>query len=128
MNKIFFDKSQVGKKGEDIASNFLVMNGFKLLDRNYSRKWGEIDIVAKKEGAIHFVEVKTVSYETTDYRPEDKVTRWKYKKLARVIQTYLLDKKVPYETDWQIDVIAIFLNFETDEARVRVTSNINFGH
>ena len=49
---------------------------------------------------------------------------WKLKRLARVIQTYLLDKKVPHETEWQIDVIAVFLDTKNEKASFRFTENI----
>ena len=48
--KNFTSKSQkIGKIGEDIAAKFLMKHGFSVLDRNYTKKWGEIDIIAQKE-------------------------------------------------------------------------------
>ena len=118
-------KKKVGALGESMACRFLVKRGFKVLGRNYSKKWGEIDIVAEKSQIIHFVEVKTVvSHETDRYRPEENVHYQKLKRLSRVIQTYLLDKKVSYETEWQIDVMAVFLNLENKKAKFRFTENI----
>ncbi len=118
-------KKKIGNLGENIACRFLVKRSFKILDRNYSKKWGEIDIVAEKEGILRFIEVKTiVSYETDRYRPEENVHYQKLKRLSRVIQTYLLDKKVSYETEWQIDILAIFLDIENKKARFRFTENI----
>ena len=116
---------KIGNLGENMASMFLVKHGFDVLDRNYSKKWGEIDIVAKKDNVFHFVEVKSVvSCGTTEYRPEENVHYWKLKRLARVIQTYLLDKNVPHETEWQIDVIAVFLDTKNEKASFRFTENI----
>ena len=57
------EKRKLGDIGENIACHFLKKRGFEILDRNYSRKWGELDIVAKKDSIIHFVEVKSVSRE-----------------------------------------------------------------
>ena len=58
------------------------------------------------------------------YLPEENVHYQKLKRLSRVIQTYLLDKKVSYETEGQIDVLAVFLNLENKKAKFRFTENI----
>ncbi|OGI74371.1 hypothetical protein A2W50_00405 [Candidatus Nomurabacteria bacterium RIFCSPHIGHO2_02_40_30] len=118
-------KKKIGALGENMACRFLVKRGFRILDRNYSKKWGEIDIVAEKDKIFRFIEVKSiVSYETNRYRPEENVHYQKLKRLSRVIQTYLLDKKVSYETEWQIDVLAVFLDLENKKAKFRFTENI----
>lgn len=118
-------KKKIGNLGENMACRFLVKQGFKVLDRNYNKKWGEIDIVAEKEGVLRFIEVKTVVSCVTDrYRPEENVHYQKIKRLSRVIHTYLLEKKVSYETEWQIDVVAVFLNLENKKAKFRFTENI----
>ncbi|HEY4510316.1 MAG TPA: YraN family protein [Candidatus Paceibacterota bacterium] len=116
-------KRQVGDIGEGIACKFLMKRGFRIINRNYLKKWGELDIVAERGKILHFIEVKTVSHET-DHLPEENVHLWKRKRLARVIQTYLLDKKVSDETEWQIDIMAIFLDFASRKAKIRVTSNV----
>lgn len=126
-------KKKIGALGENMACKFLMKRDFKILDQNYSKKWGEIDIVAKKDKIFHFIEVKTVvSHETNGsilsimdrYRPEENVHYQKIKRLSRVIQTYLLDKKVPHETEWQIDVMAVFLDLGNKKAQFRFTENI----
>lgn len=104
--------------------------GFEIVERNYLRKWGEIDIIAQKGHKLHFIEVKTVSHphvphETGDldqYRPEDNIHPWKLRRLSRVIQTYLLG--VSCETDWQFDVITVYLNHRTRLARVEYLEDI----
>ena len=49
----------IGKKGEDIAATFLRQKGYQILDRNFQGRQGEIDIIAKKDSVLVFVEVKT---------------------------------------------------------------------
>lgn len=127
--------------GEDIACKFLVKRDYKILDRNYRKKWGEIDIIAQKDGKINFIEVKTVSRAAEPktnlqnklvrptnqndwYRPEENVHAWKLKRLFRAIQTYLLEKNVPDETGWQLDVMAVILDFNTKTAKIRITENV----
>ncbi|MBX4181397.1 YraN family protein, partial [Candidatus Parcubacteria bacterium] len=55
------EKRKLGDIGENIACDFLKNRGYTIVERNYLRKWGEIDIVARKGEVIHFVEVKSVS-------------------------------------------------------------------
>lgn len=114
-------KQEIGKLGEDIAVKHLVKHFFEILDRNYRKKWGEIDIVAKKDDILHFIEVKTVSYETN---PEENIHFWKRQRMARAIKTYLLEKDVSCETEWQVDSIAVFLDFKTRRAKIRMIENI----
>lgn len=52
---------KIGTLGEDLVARFLMKRGYEILDRNYRRPWGELDIVARKKNKIHFVEVKTMS-------------------------------------------------------------------
>lgn len=51
--------SELGKIGEDFAANLLQLQGYRILERNFRCKTGEIDIIAEKDGEISFVEVKT---------------------------------------------------------------------
>ena len=67
MPKVFTSETQkIGEIGENMAVKFLVKHGFSILDRNYTKKWGEIDIVAEKNNKLYFVEVKSVSRQTLD--------------------------------------------------------------
>lgn len=127
--------SKIGILGEDLAEVFLMKQGFKILDRNYLRKWGEIDIVAKKGKSLRFVEVKAVSCEIhtnnvsretlfNEFRPEENVHEHKLKRLSRVIQTYLIEKHVSPETPYQIDVVAVWVDVKTKKARVEFLENV----
>ena len=131
MPKIFTSETQkIGELGEEIAVKFLVKQGFKILDRNYTRKWGEIDIVAEKDKKLYFIEVKSVSrenvtHETPDsYRAEDNMHPWKMKRMARTIQTYLLHKNIDEDVEWQCDLLVVYIDLTTKEGRVEVVSDI----
>ena len=134
MPKVFTSNTQkTGEIGENIAVKFLMKHGFVILDRNYTKKWGEIDIVAEKSGRLYFVEVKSVSKpnldmvtrETLDqYHPEDNMHPWKLKRLSRTIQTYLLSKKIPDEKEWQVDLLVVFLDIDGKKARIKVVKDI----
>lgn len=118
-------RTQIGQFGEDKAAEFLAQQGFKILDRNYRQKWGELDIVALKDNLVHFVEVKTVTRSpqarnTEDYEPEDNIHPWKRKRLRRAIETYLLANEDKMgDDDWQVDVIAVYLD-ETSGAAWKI--------
>lgn len=122
------EKRKLGDIGENIACDFLKKRGLEIVERNYLRKWGEIDIVAKKSDILHFVEVKSVTGKVTpetsndNYRPEDNMHPWKLKRLSRIMQTYLLDKKL--DCDWQLDLITVKMDQETRKARVEIIENI----
>ena len=133
MPKVFTSKTQkTGEIGENIAVKFLMKHGFSILERNYTKKWGELDIVAEKDKRIYFVEVKSVSRnnltgvtrETLDaYRPEDNMHPWKLKRLSRAIQTYILSRKLD-DREWQLDLLVVFLDIENKKAKIKVVSNI----
>lgn len=55
------DKKKIGPLGEELVVKFLMKRGYRILDRNYRRPWGELDVVAEKRGKIHFVEVKALT-------------------------------------------------------------------
>src|SRR3989344_5914639 len=116
------DRAQVGKIGEDTACKYLKKHGFTIIERNYWQKWGEIDVVASKGQTLHFVEVKAVVgiRSGEDYEAEENVHPWKLKRLSRAIQTYLLQRNVPDEKEWQVDVLTVELDFETRRRSVNL--------
>ncbi|MBI2087097.1 MAG: YraN family protein [Candidatus Zambryskibacteria bacterium] len=114
------EKRKLGDIGENIACDFLENRGFKIVERNYLRKWGEIDIVARKANVIRFIEVKSVTQET--YRAEENMHPRKLKRLGKTIQTYLLHKKL--DCDWQLDLIMVKMDMNTRKARVEMIENI----
>jgi putative endonuclease len=127
--------NEIGSIGEDIASNWLIQKGFSILERNYRRKWGEIDIVScETTGKTHFIEVKTVSYETKldheravshgMYRPEENVHKEKQQRLSRAIQTWLLDNN--YHGEWQIDILTVRLVSREKYCQVKFIDNVIF--
>jgi len=105
-------KSEIGKKGEDFAANYLTKNGYKVIARNFREKWGELDIIAKApDKTLVFVEVKTISGSFGGLKPEDQVSAAKLRKFKRIAALYagnheeLIDEK----RGWRLDLIAIEL-------------------
>jgi putative endonuclease len=121
--------TKIGNIGEEIATKYLRNKGFSIRERNYRRTFGEIDIVAHEtfkageradvsyetSGTIHFVEVKSVSYETManlkravtheTWRPEELVHDFKLHQIKKAADSWIA------ENDWdgevQVDVIAV---------------------
>ena len=134
MPKIFTSETQkTGELGENLAVKFLLKQDFSILDRNYTKKWGEIDLIAEKANKIYFIEVKSVSRETLkevtrdtldQYHPEDNMHPWKLKRLSRTIQTYLLSNKISDEKEWQVDLLVVFLSRKDKKARIKIVSDI----
>lgn len=127
------EKQKIGKLGEDIAVKYLENKGFSVIERNYRKKYGEIDIISKKSGAIHFIEVKSVSCEmlaqnvsrvTDVYRPEDNIHPQKMKRLARTIQAYLLSRYLNDEPLWVFDAIIVRLDTKNHRAKVKFLENL----
>ena len=125
----------IGKLGEDIATRFLIKKGFVVLERNFKKlPIGEIDIIAKKSGVLHFVEVKSaermfshetfsrenISHET--WRPEERVDETKIRKIAMVAEIYL---SYTGNIDWQIDVISVLIDCVNKKAKCEMTENAN---
>ena len=136
------EKQKIGRLGEDIAVKYLENKGFLVIERNYLKKCGEIDIIAKKAGITHFIEVKSVtelpnshlgcsenlaknvSRVTDKYRPEDNLHPYKLKRLARVIQLYLFEKHSNGEPEWVFDVITVQIDTKSRRASVKFLQNI----
>ena len=85
------------------------------------RPLNDLDIIAKKGGALLFVEVKTSSHASV--LPEENITFRKLKCLLKTIEIYLMDNGVDYI--WQLDSIAVLIDKETRKAQIRHLKNIN---
>jgi putative endonuclease len=120
------DKRKLGDIGEGAACTHLKAKGFTIIDKNYWKKWGEIDIVAQKGSKLHFIEVKSISREINcvGYRAEDNLHAYKLRRLGRVITTYLLDKNVSDKVDWQFDVAIVIVDQKRRVCRVRMMDDI----
>ncbi len=128
------EKQNTGKLGEDIAVKYLENHGYSILERNYRKPWGEIDIIASenvpknqflalKSQELVFFEVKTQN-QKFEWRPEENITRHKKRQLSRIVATYIKEHKISEDQDWRIDVLAIKLDFETKNAQIEHIQNI----
>lgn len=109
-------KSEVGKLGEDLACEYLVKHCFTVLERNFWKPWGELDVIAMApDKTLVFVEVKTLKESGNSaiagLNPEDNLTAAKLRKLQRAAVLYANDNPglINNERGWRIDLIAITL-------------------
>lgn len=117
---------ELGSLGEKLAQKFLETKGYKILDKNFSFRIpgspqkGEIDIVAKKEDVVSFVEVKTLRQARGNpFLPEDKVDFRKRKKIIKTAEYWLTKNKIPLDSKWQIIVIAITIDSSNKKAKIK---------
>jgi len=127
-------KSEIGRIGEDIAANALKARGFRIIERNYLKPWGELDVVAiAPDRTLVFVEVKTLRQnsgqalpENESFTPEKNLTRAKLVKLQRTAQLFaghrpeLVDEKM----GWRIDLAAITLRGDGEKPLIRYYENL----
>jgi len=118
----------LGQIGEDAAVKFLKKKGYKILERNYfnksGRRLGEIDIIAKKEKEIVFVEVKTrVMEDSAGSLPEESITPAKLHKLSKIANSYIKLKNL-WNQPFHFDAISVRIDSENKTAKIRHLENI----
>jgi len=132
---------EIGILGEKIAEKYLKRKGYKILEKNYSPNFisgpqrGEIDIIAKKEDTIIFVEVKALRFvlpwpessrrlaQDKPFNPEDKVDFLKQRKIIKTAESWLIKNKIFLESKWQIDILAIGIDLNKRRAKIRHLKN-----
>ena len=110
---------------EDLAAEYLSSNGYRIINRNYRKPWGEIDIIAEKEGIIAFVEVKASMSHNEGFQPEIRAGWTKMGKVVRTARTFLLSRKYPDTQEWQIDVLSVTIDKERGLAKFKHFKNVD---
>lgn len=103
------NKTTIGRKGEQLAAEFLMKKGFEIVVRNYRYRRAEIDLIIKRDDWLIFVEVKARS--SNDYgEPEEFVDARKVNKIFEAAEEYI------YSTDWhghiRFDIVSVKLGKE----------------
>lgn len=111
-----------GKFGENIAAHFLQKKGYKIIERNFRARYGEIDLIATFKNTLVFVEVKTRTG-TPFGRPEEAVTYWKLEHLTQVAQ-YFKQQHAHLPEAMQIDVVAVELDVAGNPLAVNHLPNV----
>ena len=89
-------KKNVGDLGEELAAKMLENSGYSIIGRNYSTKFGELDIIATKGGTIHFIEVKTRTGIDCGY-PSESVTKYKQDRIRKAARCYLSTRRYKWK-------------------------------
>ena len=118
-------KRELGNLGEKLACKFLKNNDYSILEVNYQKRIGEIDVIARSGDIIHFIEVKTRTKASSDKYglPQEAVNFHKKKKLIRTAIFYLAEHRHSDDTNWQIDVIAIIVDEDRNKAKINHIEN-----
>jgi len=128
--KQFTSKTQkTGEYGELICRKYLLKNGYKVVEANFSTRSGEIDIIAQKNNRIHFIEVKSVSCENTEdmttkntYNPAENFNNKKLEKIRKVSQSWLGINKTKHET--QIDLYLVYIDKRNIRHKIEILDNL----
>jgi putative endonuclease len=107
------DKKELGRIGEEVALRFLKKNGYRIVERNYVCKLGEIDIIAKEKDTLAFIEVKTRTSNLFG-PPQLSVTSSKQMQLSKAALYFLKEKRLG-EVKARFDVVAIVLGPQGEE-------------
>ena len=117
-----------GNIGEEIASKYLRGLGFRIIERNYRKPWGELDIIAVKDETIHFFEVKSVTVMRFEakysHRPEENVNAFKLKQIRKMVRTYFNERRLHPDKEFQFHVISVYMNMTQRMARVEWIKNL----
>lgn len=105
-----FTTKQTGDIGEKYTDRYLRKNGYKILERNYRRKCGEIDIIAQKGEYIIFTEVKTRA-ENFLARPYEAVDRRKIERIMKTAAMYIAEKHL--DAYFRFDVSEVFTDTQS---------------
>jgi putative endonuclease len=127
-------QNKIGKEAEQLAVNFLINKGYKILGQNFRPKWKkgisrpEIDIIATKDDIIVFVEVKALrvdSLDETEFFPQDKVNFYKLKQIKKAIEFFLLENNLSLtEQKCQIDILSILIQTHSNRITIKHLENV----
>lgn len=101
-------RGATGRRGENIAASWLTSRGYRIIERNWRRPCGELDLIAERDGEVIAVEVKTRRGDAMG-APEEAITPAKSRKLIATLQTYLMERG-DEQARCRIDVIAVRLD------------------
>lgn len=114
-----FKNITFGKAGEDIAAQFLKNNHYKILEKNYRTKLGEVDIIAQDEGVICFIEVKA-RHSDKFGRAKEAVFDAKQRQISKAALWYLKQNNL-LNRSARFDVLSV--NYEEQEPKIELIKN-----
>ncbi len=115
------NRKRTGDLGEKLARQYLLKNGYEILEQNYRCSIGEIDIVARDSDSLAFVEVRT-KRSSQFGTPEESITTTKKTKLIELAQSYL-QEHADVPDHWRIDVVAVEIGKGNRVSRIELIKN-----
>ncbi len=100
-------KQELGAAGEKAAGKYLRRCGYKILERNFSCRLGEIDLICYHDDCVVFVEVKSLSDDAAG-DPEDRITRGKQRRLERAARSWIEARRRP-DCAYRFDAVSVVL-------------------
>lgn len=101
-----YNKRNIGKKYEELAIKHLEKEGYRIIGKNFRSQFGEIDIIAKENDYLVFIEVKYRSSIKSGY-PHEAINYNKRNRIAKTAQFYMLKNNIDFQTPCRFDVVAI---------------------
>lgn len=98
----------LGARGESLARQYLINQGYEIVTSNWSTRYGEIDIIARSKGVIVFVEVKTRQGRDTESAFAG-ISRAKHERLVKAAYQYIHEHE-PDDARWRMDAIGVALH------------------
>src|SRR5689334_13579858 len=120
--KIEMSNLATGNYGEELACKFLKEKGYKILERNYRIRGGEIDIITREEDYLVFVEVKT-RYSHDFGLPEESITPWKIKALLKTALFYI--QRIHWgDKGYRLDLVTVDFSFDPQKPEIKLIKDI----
>lgn len=129
------NNKETGRYGEELALKFLRNKGYKILRQNFIPKFSrginrsEIDIIAKKQQSIIFVEVKALKVDCLDeekFFPEDKVNFHKLKQIKKAVDCFLSENGLSFENQkCQIDILSVLIHKYSNQIKIKHFKNVS---
>lgn len=118
-------KQDTGKRGEQLAATYLRQRGYAIVQMNWRCPQGEIDIIARRDGELVFVEVRSRRAASTETAFES-VSARKRERLVRAVHAYLNAHHLPTDSGWRVDVIAVALSAPSAERIAHVEDALDW--
>lgn len=116
-------RQKIGEFAEKLVAQYLKEKGYKIVERNFRKPWGEIDIIAKKENEFVFIEVKANSqeFESEDFSPELRANYAKTRKIIKTARIFMEGKK----GEWRVDIVGITFFKKEKKAKIVHFKNVS---
>lgn len=116
-------RQKIGEFAEKLVAQYLKEKGYKILERNFKKPWGEVDIIAKRKNEFVFVEVKANSqeFESEDFSPELRANYAKTRKIIKTAQIFMEGK----EGGWRVDIVGITFFKKKKKAKITHFKNVS---